>query len=256
MSKNSSLYPEILFHFTSKDGLYGLLGDTFRVSYGREKIEGRKNTREFGVPMISFCDLRLSELKNHMSNYGRYGIGLNKDWANNKGLNPVWYVNKNCDFADNFNDALNGIYRHLNTISDGDVHKGLSDDYMKIVDTYRYIKNYEGKLTRKGKTIKNFRFADEREWRYVPPLTSIDVLPFIPISRIKTKKQKSEWNSRIAHLKLHFEPKDIKYLIVESENDIVGLVNHLRVVKNRFSQQDIDRLSSRILTAEQIHNDV
>ena len=189
MSEYSSLYPEILFHFTDKDGLYGLLGTTFRVSYGREKIEGRKNIREFGVPMISFCDLRLSELKNHMSNYGKYGIGLNKNWANDKGLNPVWYVNKNCDFADNFNDALNGIYRHLNTVKDGDIYNGLSDDYMKIVDTYRYIKNYEGKLTRNGKTTKNFRFADEREWRYVPPLSTSDALPFIPISRIKTKKQ-------------------------------------------------------------------
>ncbi|MGD2117329.1 MAG: abortive infection system antitoxin AbiGi family protein [Chromatiales bacterium] len=256
MSKQSSLYPEILFHFTSKDGLYGLLGDTFRVSYGREEIIGRKSTREFGVPMISFCDLRLSELKNHMNNYGKYGIGLSKKWANGKGLNPVWYVNNNCDFADNFNDALNGIYRHMNTVSDGDIYQMLSNDYMKIIDTYRYIKNYQGNLTRNGKTIKNFRFADEREWRYVPPLTTPDVLPFVPITRIKSKKQKEKYNSHISHLKLHFQPEDIKYLIVEHENDIVELVNHLRVVKNRFSQHDIDRLSSRILTAEQIHNDV
>jgi len=256
MSKYSSLYPEILFHFTDKGGLYGLLNTTFKVSYAREKIEGKNKIREFGVPMISFCDLRLSELKHHMSKYGKYGIGLNKNWANKKGLNPVWYVNKNCEFADNFNDALNGIYRHLNTVKDGDIYKGLSDDYMKIIDTYRYIKNYEGKLTRNGKSINDFRFADEREWRYVPPLASSDVLPFVPISRIKTKKQKAQYNHQISHLSLHFEPKDIKYLIVESEGDIVNLVNHLRVVKNRFSQHDIDRLSSRILTAEQIHNDV
>jgi hypothetical protein len=256
MDEHSSLYPEILFHFTDKDGLLELLKTTFKVSYAREKIEGKNKTREFGVPMISFCDLRLSELKTHMSEYGKYGIGLSKEWANDKGLNPVWYVNKNCDFADNFIDALNGIYRHLNTVKDGDIYQGLSDDYMKIVDAYRYIKNYEGKLTRNGKTINNFRFADEREWRYIPPLSKSDVLPFIPISRIRTKKQKAEYNDKIAHLKLHFEPNDIRYLIVESEDDIVYLVNHLRVVKNRFSQHDIDRLSSRILTAEQIHNDV
>ena len=243
MSDHSSLYPEILFHFTDRNGLFGLLDTTFRVSYAREKIEGRKKVREFGVPMISFCDLRLSELKNHMSKYGKYGIGLSKDWANNNGLNPVWYVNKNCDFADNFNDALNGIYRHLNTVKDGDIYKDLSGNYMKIVDTYRYIKNYEGKLTRNGKTKNNFRFADEREWRYVPSLTSPDVLPFIPISRIKTEKQKAEYNAGIAHLKLHFEPKDIKYLIVESEDDIVNLVNHLDSVGSALDIGHIEHLS-------------
>ena len=127
---------------------------------------------------------------------------------------------------------------------------------MKIVDTYRYIKNYQGNLTRDGKTTHDFRFADEREWRYVPPLKTPDILPFIPITRIKTKKQKEEHNQQVSHLRLHFQPEDIKYLIVDNEDDIVDLINHLRKVKNRFSQHDIDRLLSRILTAEQIHNDV
>ena len=60
---NTSLYPDILFHFTSKVGLFKIIVETFKVSYARERIEGISSEKEFAVPMISFCDLKLSELK-------------------------------------------------------------------------------------------------------------------------------------------------------------------------------------------------
>lgn len=253
---NTSLYPDILFHFTSKVGLFKIIVETFKVSYARERIEGISSEKEFAVPMISFCDLKLSELKVHMSNYGKYGIGLTKEWANKNGLNPVMYVNRHCQFTDNFNSALNGIYRLLNKLTDGDHFMGLSRDYMKIFDAYRYIKNYEGTLKQKGKTNKRVRFADEREWRYVPPINHRDVQPFVAISNIRTKKQKAEYNKKVENIKLSFQPNDIKYLIVENDSEITELIEHLRSVKSRFDNDTIDRLSSRILTAEQIHHDI
>jgi len=51
-------------------------------------------------------------------------------------------------------------------------------------------------------------------------------------------------------------PNDIKYLIIDNDDEITELIHHLRRVKGRFDQDTIDRLSSRILTAEQINNDV
>lgn len=256
MREKESLYPDILFHFTSKDGLRSILEETFKVSYARERIEGKSSVREFGVPMISFCDLKLSELKVHMGKYGRYGIGLKKEWANKHGLNPVLYVSKHCEFTDNFNAALNGIYRHLNKLTDGDHFKGLSSDYMKIFDAYRYLKNYEGTLKRSGEEISDFRFADEREWRFVPSIDRSDIQPFVAISNIRTKKQKNEYNMKVDSIRLPFSPNDIKYLIVENDDEITELISHLRNVKRGFDQDTIDRLSSRILTAEQINNDV
>ncbi|MBK9465827.1 MAG: hypothetical protein IPN56_13805 [Chitinophagaceae bacterium] len=77
-----------------------------------------------------------------------------------------------------------------------------------------------------------------------------------PLIKIRTSKQKSYFNQKVAHLRIHFQPDDIKYLIVEKDNDINFLIAHLRQVKNRFSPDTIDRLSSRILTYEQIEKDV
>jgi hypothetical protein len=40
-----------------------------------------------------------------------------------------------------------------------------------FINTIRYTKNYSGTLKRDGKTIPNYRFYDEREWRYVPEMS-------------------------------------------------------------------------------------
>ena len=103
MKKRESLYPDILFHFTNKEGLFGLLESTFKVSYAREKIIGKNSTREIGVPMVSFCDLKLSELKSHMNDYGVYGIGLTKEWALKNSLNPMDKEKNSCSI---FNVSL------------------------------------------------------------------------------------------------------------------------------------------------------
>ncbi|HCG7131688.1 TPA: hypothetical protein NJ327_004495 [Vibrio parahaemolyticus] len=254
---NSSLYPDILFHFTrEKESLFNILNSTFRVSYAREKIEGVDTVREFAVPMVSFCDLKLPELKVHMGKYGKYGIGLTKEWANRNGLNPVMYINKHCPFTDNFNQSLQGVYQRLNRLTDEDHFKGVSQSNMKIFDAYRYIKNYEGKLEREDIVIENFRFADEREWRYIPPITEQGIPPFVAKSKIDTTSKKQKYNELAHQCSLNFQPNDIKYLIVNSDEEINELIDHLRHAKRHFEQPIIERLSSRILTAEQIYSDM
>jgi hypothetical protein len=121
----------------------------------------------------------------------------------------------------------------------------------------RYIKNYDGELIRNGiLQDDNYRFADEREWRYVPPINTPIVRPFVSIDQIRTAEQKQRLNETVAHLPLTFEPDDIKYLIVENDDDITGLINHLHNVKERFIPETRNRLASRILTVDQILNDI
>lgn len=251
------LYPNILFHFTDKDSLFKILESTFKPSYSKEYIEGIKTKKEFAVPMVSFCDLKLSELKDHIDKYGNYGIGLNKSWALKNGLNPVMYINKNSHFINNLIDGIGEIYRTINGIVNEEDVDSLSAAYTNILNTYRFIKNYEGPLTRKGKSIPNYRFAEEREWRYVPPIENhLNFRPFVPLNRINSKDKKRKLNESISQHKLRFSPDDIKYLVVKNDSEINGIIHHLRNTKNRFSPKIIDRLTSRILTSEQIQSDI
>ena len=247
-------YPNILFHFTPRQSLYDILNNTFKVSYARERILGGTKIKEFAVPMVSFSDLRLSELKDNIGTYGKFGIGMTKDWAVNKGLNPVMYASEKSLFTENFMKGIEDFFKLVNNTDD--TTGKYETAYNNTINTLRYIKNYKGDLIRPGKkTIPNYVFANEREWRFVPPISD-NILSFIPIDKIRTSKQKSQFNQKVSHIKLHFQPDDIKYLIVEKDSDINPLITHLRHAKNRFPPDMVDRRSSRILTYEQIEKDV
>lgn len=249
-----SLYPTTLFHFTKREAFFSILRSTFRLSYAKERIVAPKSTREIGVPMVSFCDIKMADLKYFIEkDYGNFGIGLTKEWANRKSLTPVMYINRHCTIADSFNEGLRSIY----ATAGSKANEKLSADqsYLKLTNMYRYIKNYEGELERDGKTIPNYRFADEREWRFVPPIETENIAGFVSINKIKTKSKKREYNQQVSHIRLNFQPEDIKYLIVEKEDDIIELINHLDDVKSRFTPDTRRTLASRILTLDQIKND-
>lgn len=251
-----SLHPSILFHFTSKKGLFGILEDDFRLSCARERVEADGQSVELGVPMISFCDLRLSELKDHMEKYGRYGIGLSKDWANRRGLNPVFYVNRHSKFTRDFIAAVQGVYRLLDGITDLDELTRAQSAYMDVLNAYRFMKNYEADLARPGhQPLTDYRFADEREWRYVPARSELEP-GFLPPSLISTSIGKTIANGAIQLHRLRFDPDDIRYLVVPTDEERLDLIEHLGNVKARYDVDTRSRLASRILTAEQIHNDV
>lgn len=249
-----ALYPEILFHFTTKQSLENILSETFKISYARERIHGGRKKKEFAVPMVSFSDLRLSELKQNIGTYGKFGIGMTKEWAIRKGLNPVMYASKESLFTSNFISGIEDLFKLVNKYNDTTGRFEIA--YNNTINTLRYIKNYKGDLIRTDKPIKrNYVFANEKEWRYVPPISD-NYLAFVPIDKIETSEQKAEFNRQVDHLKLSFQPDDIKYLIVETDMDINPLISHLRQVKNRFSADTVDKLASRILTYEQIDNDI
>lgn len=256
MKATKSLYPDILFHFTKKEYLWGILSETFSVSYAREKIVGGNKSTEFYTPMVSFCDLKVSELKTHMEKYGNYGIGLTKKWANQQGLNPVFYVNKQSPFTSDFIRAVGDLKKHLDCVPGIIAREMAKTTYKNILNTYSYIKNYEGDLVRSnGKTTRNYRFADEREWRFVPSINS-GIPPLLPSSKISTIEEKDQYNIMASYVKLRFKPEDIKYLIIKTDDEIIELINHLENAKVNFHEDTRRRLMSRILTAEQINKDI
>jgi hypothetical protein len=105
-------YPNSVFHFTdSFDNLVGILSDTFKMSYSHEEIHGIETVKEFYTPMVSFCDLRLSEIEFVSKKYGPYGIGLKKGWALMNCLNLVWYLNPQSPVFDVFCIAIDNYFK-------------------------------------------------------------------------------------------------------------------------------------------------
>ena len=253
-------YPDILFHCTSTTGLRGILKEEgFRHSYAKEVISGVEKKRKFAVPIVSFCDLRLSELAFHMKKYGEFGIGLSKEWAQNKGLNPVSYTNKSSEFTNALLSGVDELSAQIQArgIEEWDDKAVMAfESYMNILNVERYIKNYEGDLIRGSRNRGCYRFADEREWRHVLPLKTKSIFPFIPEEMIQTAEQKRFYNKQIAGFYLKYAASDVKYIIVPSEKNVVPLRTFIHRLAGSYSASDKEHLLARILTAEQIRADM
>lgn len=256
-----SLYPTTLFHFTRKiDALKMMLEMmSFKVSYAREFVQGPTTNRNFAVPMVSFCDIRLSQLADHTDNYGKFGIGLTKIWAEKNGLNPVNYVSKGSKTFDNYNTRLREIYSNYLKLkvkanksnSEIKMEVKLKKEYADLVDMMRYIKNYEGTLRRHGMSDKSgYRFADEREWRFVPDMLTDGIVSVVAPNNIKTKEQKDYYNEMASKINLPFTYEDIKYIIVEAEEDVEDISNFISI-----QTQELKHIS-KIVCAKQINDDL
>lgn len=256
----TSLYPSILFHFTkNKASLLGILKDEFQVSYAKERIESSGGrARVFAAPMVSFCDLRVSELPTHIASYGYYRIGLSKEWANRNKLNPVSYWSRDGRLIENFMDYLDLAFARRLEMGQAEV-----EAYHNLMDIYRFTKNYEGDLKRRnGEEIKGFRFANEREWRYVPSIQETNLVgadPFVSETSFDGSC-KCRWNETLKDLQpLHFDPRDIRYIVVEKEGerkDIIDFLENEAANGQKYGEDEVKILSSRILSATQILDDI
>jgi len=237
-----------LVHLTKeKDSLLGILKHEFKFKYCLEQINTPTAMFNAAFPMVSFCDIPLSEIKNHITNYGMYGIGLKKEWAKAKGLNPVLYIANTSTLAQDFKNAAIAL---LSGKEDTDYN----ETDAAIIDLLRYMKNYEGDLTRNGKTILNYRFSDEREWRLIP--NRKDALQFLPPNLYDTVEKKEMQNAKLSKLSLGFEPNDISYIIIKDDSEISEFIRAVEEIKGTNHHfNDVKRLTTRIITTEQILND-
>ena len=247
-----------LIHFTNdKEKLKSIFLDNFRVGYCKEApIIGGFGTACY-VPMVSFCDIPLSQIKDHISKYGDYGIGMTREWGIRKKLNPVLYLEPNSLLSESYRLASN--YFLAKAQEEKDV-VARSDDYFRAVvalgEMLSYTKNYQGILVRRGGTAtNNYRFSDEREWRYVLP-SQCGITPIMSEEHFASDSGRTRAQKLTDEVRLEFEPNDIRYVIIKHDSEIHEFVDHLRTAKeNKYSKGDIDRLTTRILTTEQIRQD-
>jgi len=240
-----------LFHFTRKlEYLIQILKYEFRPRYYPEKltiISGIENFR--AIPMVCFCDIPLSQVKNHIETYGDYGIGLSEDWVFKGKLNPVLYLKTDSTVAKNLIKILNALQDQAFAKS-GKLNEA-KYGFLKLICN---IKNYKGDFERDGNINKAVKFYDEREWRYTPEKnSSIDF--WLEKEQYEDQSYLDEANVKVGQLKLQFNPEDIKYIIVKNESEINAMITALKSMKSRFSPDVVEILTTRILTSEQIKND-
>lgn len=222
-----------------------ILNEEFRIKYCSEEIITPDGNLMYAFPMVSFCDIPLSKIKHHINKYGNYGIGLSKEWGQEHGLNPVLYVDKNSTVGSNYYSVFDELFI-------GKKIADLSETELKLLDVVRYMKNYEADLITPKINFKDYRFADEKEWRYVPHRKEAQMI----VKNEVYRTHKNKINANVEKLRLGFEPKDIKYVIIDNDTEISEFIDCLRKAKGKsYSYDDVDRLITRLITTEQIIND-
>lgn len=248
-----SLSSNSLIHFTkNKSTLKGILETDFKIKYCIETVDTKSHKYIAAVPMVSFCDIPLSEIKNHIKKYGSYGLGLKKEWAIKNGLNPVLYLESGSNLADHTLDILYDV-----VLKDTKV-KDLDSAALALADIFRYIKNYQGELIRNGNLIDSeYRYSDEREWRFCPEKNVLKDNEYLIDDHDDYKTHKEKYNSKISHLRLKFSPDDISYVIIKNDSEITEFVRYLETTKGKkYTLEQIRRLTTRIFTVEQIMTDL
>jgi hypothetical protein len=254
MSPHKTLSANTLFHYTRNlDTLKSILVHEFYPHFCLETLSFHPTIpdREVAIPLVSFCDIPLSQIKNHAELYGNYAIGLSKEWGLKKGITPVIYTHRGSPLP----KSIMMMVKKINTASE----KNFWEDHLWTVSVY--LKPYEGKLWRKDKYLDGIRFYDEREWRYVPTIEQVlaagfDVGPVLRKEEFLDAARVEEGNKKLQQCRLGFTPKDIKYLIVKTEGEIYDFVTRVRRIKEaKYPPEDIEVLVTRIISMEQIKQD-
>jgi len=83
-----------LFHYTSQLGyLQQMLADGIWPRFCVEEFDWLfGNGACLAFPMSCFCDIPIPAASAHRNRYGNYALGINKDFADDYDLNPVWYI--------------------------------------------------------------------------------------------------------------------------------------------------------------------
>ncbi|MBS1516038.1 MAG: hypothetical protein JSS63_13460 [Bacteroidetes bacterium] len=248
------LISNTLFHITNcQENILNILQNNFHPHYCEEdlssllgEVDDEEEARDIiYVPMVSFCDLSLSKIKKHLYSYGFYGIGLEKSWGLKNGITPVLYMHERSISHDTFIKIFGDLVRN-----------STNDTIDENLKNYFYIKNlikpYQGFLKRKQ---KNVRFYDEREWRYIPPLKYIEDLTESEYKK-RRKKNKDKLNLRVTNAKLTFSPSDVKYIIVEKEEERLHMMNKIEQIKGSlYDYNTLKILSSKIISSQYIIED-
>lgn len=256
----STLSANTLFHFTrNKKNLISILNSCFYPRYCLEEFYFiPKLKTKWALPMVCFCDIPLSQIKNHTLKYGEYAIGLTKEWAQIKGINPILYIPKDSPIIKNFRDSFYHLVEKRPIWGKEEVSSKIYNEFNNYLLYLAFnTKPYEG-IIEINNVKNNIRFYDEREWRYTVPKDAIlsnNEYIYISKKEFENKtivKNKNNLNKKYG---LVFEPKDINYIIVSKESEVLEVMREIKNIKGYFPYNDVELLTTRILSMERINED-
>lgn len=235
---SQNISSDSLFHFVRRrEWLLRILKESsFKARYVYEELP--EIGYYAGIPMKCFCDIPLGVIKKHIGKYGRYGIGIKKEFARIHGFSPVFYVHENSDT----------MKRYIKGAKKNSLHsKDSLLPYFKLDEIYSKGKD--------GRKLTN-RLYDEREWRWIPANPEFEDFKGFSEEQIRETrldfvnlnldKEKSKYR-----LPFHFS--DISYIFVQFEDDVDKIIEELR--RSKIDSRSADRLIAKIITSRQIERD-
>jgi hypothetical protein len=135
---------DTLFHFTNSiQNIVNILSLEFHPNFSLEDFSSLDPPNKFkrAIPMVSFCDIPLSQTKEHMEVYGYYAIGLSKSWGQQNGVTPVLYAYQGSPLAKNIHSSFMWISPNtFDKISDSELKEkcfALWDNLFRVIS---YVK--------------------------------------------------------------------------------------------------------------------
>lgn len=238
-----------LFHFTNKyDYIKSILNDKFKPFFCVEDIsymyeEGRNMTLAY--PMVCFCDIPLERIAVHRENYGKYGIGLKKEWGMENELSIVNYSHNR-----SIKSSANRILVDYNERKCRGLMDDLSHNFRIAFSILLMVtKPYEGRVFNKVDgtwSESKVRFYNEREWRFIPLIDSLRwylALDEFSGSYDDFYKAFKEEEPKIQEkYNLNFTVDDITHIFLKDRSEKEKLLNDIRGNYNDADLEQIEKL--------------
>jgi hypothetical protein len=107
-----------------------------------------------------------------------------------------------------------------------------------------YLKQFMGYQQYKGGKEKQKKFYDEREWRYIPDNSLVELY-------FGTKSQREIFEVNQDGDRMRLDLNEIEYIIIEKEADFDRMIKELRPLANKEEKVKFESLIAKIMTAKQ-----
>lgn len=223
----SNLSSVTLFHFTSSlETLEKILSEGIRYGMFAEKFPVRRLA--YFVRGISFCNIPLSMISEHVEWYGTYAVGLKRSSLREIGVSPVFYVHSKSKMFP----------------------RGKEADKILLENPFLcYIKQHYGsQLHKNSGEFKYKKFYDEKEWRIFAGNPTIEKYSTsAELDKIRREKDRIVENE----IPMIILPDMIEYIILASHADFQPFDEYLKTEHPK----ERDEYLTKILYYNQIKRD-